>query len=320
MIALLLCLAAWLVQPAVSDSSFRGLKALPNGTVWVSGTKGGYLLNNRAATVPGAEALDFRGVEAFDAATAWMMSSGEGEKSRVYRTSDAGKTWTLQFTNPDAKGFFDGIRFWDANHGIILGDPVNGRFTIFTTSDGGITWVRQTTPPALSDEGAFAASNTSLALTGKSEVWFGTGGPGGARVFHSTDRGVTWKVSATPLRNNAKTAGIFSLVFLNPRYGVAVGGDYAQPNDSTGNIAITTDGGNTWTEPPARPSGYRSGIAFDAKSKTLIATGPTGSDKSRDNGRTWTALDTTGYNAVAFAGGVGWAAGPKGRVAKYSAR
>ena len=39
------------------------------------------------------------------------MSAGTGDASRIYRTTDGGEHWTLQFTNPDAAGFFDAIAF-----------------------------------------------------------------------------------------------------------------------------------------------------------------------------------------------------------------
>ncbi|MCU1261071.1 MAG: glycosyl hydrolase, repeat-containing protein [Bryobacterales bacterium] len=326
---LLVFLAAWVPQHTPATVGFRGLKALPGGTAWVSGAKGTWLRTTngghhwQSGVVPDAESLDFRGLEALDANAAWLMSSGEGDKSRIFHTADGGRNWTLQFTNPDPKGFWDAIRFWDPQHGILLGDPVDGRFVIFTTVDGGHTWQRRATPPALPDEGAFAASNSSLAVLGKSEVWFGTGGQGAARVFHSTDRGASWRVSSTPIRNGSKTAGIFSLLFLNSRYGVAVGGDYAKPDESTRNIAITTDGGYTWTQPATRPAGYRSGIAFHDGERLLVAVGPNGSDISRDYGKTWTRVDSQGFNAVAFApkskkNVQGWAAGPEGRVAAWT--
>jgi photosystem II stability/assembly factor-like uncharacterized protein len=53
--------------------------------------------------------LDFRGVQAFDAATAIVMSSGKGDLSRLYKTVDGCKNWALLFTNPDPDGFWDDI-------------------------------------------------------------------------------------------------------------------------------------------------------------------------------------------------------------------
>ena len=83
----------------------------------------------------------------------YLLSIGDGEKSRLYKTEDAGAHWQLLFTNPDAKGFLDELAFWDAQHGIALGDPVDGQFAIFTTSDGGRNWDRRHAPPAVAEEG-----------------------------------------------------------------------------------------------------------------------------------------------------------------------
>jgi photosystem II stability/assembly factor-like uncharacterized protein len=185
----------WVNHQSGVTASLRGVSAVSDRVVWASGSAGTYLTTTdggaawRAATVPGAEDLDFRDVHAVDARTAYLLSSGPGEKSRIYKTTDASLHWTLQFTNPDSKGFFDAIAFWDARHGIVLGDPVNEEFVTLTTADGGEHWVRQHTPPALPNEGAFAASGTCLIVLGQQEAWFATGGPGGARVFHSQDGG-----------------------------------------------------------------------------------------------------------------------------------
>ena len=295
-----------------------------NGRVaWASGTGGTYLVTAdsgatwRAGVVPGAEALDFRDIHAVDARTAYLLASGPGEKSRVYKTNDSGSHWTLQFTNPDPKGFFDSIAFYDARHGILLGDPVDGHFVILTTADGGKTWLRQAGPQALAGEGAFAASGTCLITHGRSEAWFGTGGIGGARVFHSRDRGQTWNVAQTPVRNDAASAGIFSLAFSNGRHGIAVGGDYTKPSESRHNIAITSNGGRTWMEPAGPPpQGYRSVVVYVPNRKMWIAAGTTGSDISYDDGNSWQQFDHGAFNAVSFRA-TGFAAGPDGRIAVF---
>jgi photosystem II stability/assembly factor-like uncharacterized protein len=109
--------------------------------------------------------------------------------------------------------------------------------------------------------------------------------------------------------------GIFSLAFTEGRRGMAVGGDYSKPAEATGNIAVTNDGGRTWTASAAGPSGYRSAIAY--VERMWIAVGTSGSDISTDDGASWKQFDSGNYNAVSFAGGSGWAVGPKGAIAKF---
>ena len=314
----------WIAQPSGTKASLRGVSVVDRAVVWASGTGGKYVRTTdggttwRAAVAPGAGDLDFRAVHALDRNTAWLMSSGPGAESRIYKTTDGGAQWTLLFTNPDAGGFFDALSFWDAERGVVLGDPVDGRFVILTTGDGGRTWQRRKAPPALPNEGAFAASNSCLAVRGKSEVWFATGGPTGARIFHSNDGGETWDVAGTPLRHDSASAGVFSLAFADLFHGVAVGGDYAKPTDTQGNVAITADGGRTWFQPAgAHPGGYRSAAAFLGKDKVWITVGTSGSDISRDGGKSWTRFDTGAYNAIgASKSGGAWAVGPKGAISR----
>ncbi|PYX25856.1 MAG: hypothetical protein DMG82_03665, partial [Acidobacteria bacterium] len=121
------------VQNSNATADLRGLSAAPSGIVWASGTNGTYLrtLDSGttwvAANVPGAETLDFRAVQAFSEHEAYLLSAGPGEQSRIYKTNDGGKTWALQFTNHEPRGFFDCMAFWDHDHGIALGDPVDGQ-------------------------------------------------------------------------------------------------------------------------------------------------------------------------------------------------
>ncbi len=315
---------SWVVQESGTTASLRGVSAVNAKVVWASGSGGTYLTTIdggatwKAAKVPGASDVDFRAVRAFDDKTAFLLSIGNGEKSRIYRTENGGEQWQLLYTNPDPKGFFDALAFWDDVHGIILGDPVDGHFVIMTTEDGGASWRRQKTPAALPNEGAFAASNSCLAVFGAHQVWFGTGGPGGARVFHSEDGGVTWTVAKTPIRNDGASAGTFSLAFSDTRHGIAVGGDYNKPTETMGNIAVTSEGGKTWTAPNAAPSGFRSDVKYLVERKMWIATGTSGSDYSLDNGNSWKPFDGGNYNAIGFApGGAAWAVGPKGAIAKF---
>src|SRR5579864_8657818 len=160
-----------------TTESLRGASAVSRQIAWASGTHGTYLRTTDAgvtwtpAQVPDATALDFRAVVAFSADEAFLMSAGPGEQSRIYHTSDAGQHWQLQLTNRNPKGFFDSMAFWDPKHGVVLGDPIPDesgklKFEVLLTDDGQ-TWHAippAQLPAAMEGEGAFAASNTCIAI------------------------------------------------------------------------------------------------------------------------------------------------------------
>src|SRR5512143_1984285 len=309
----------WTPQRSNTTASLRGVAAVSDRVAWASGAQGTYLITTdggatwTAAQVPGAEKLDFRDVHAIDERTAWLMAAGPGDASRIYHTKDGGAHWTLQFVNPDATGFFDAIAFWDAQHGLAVGDPVRGRFVILETADGGAHWAKRAGPAALPQERAFAASGTCLIVSGYRDAWFATGG---GRVFRSNNRGATWTAADTPVRHDSSGAGIFSLAFAGAGHGVAVGGDYTKPEADEHNVAVTADGGRTWTEPPSRPAGFRSAVVYVPALHAWVATGTSGSDFSTDDVGTWRRFDTAAYNAIGFP----FAVGPKGSVARFPAK
>jgi photosystem II stability/assembly factor-like uncharacterized protein len=331
---ILLCTAAlaqWTPQQSGTTARFRAINAVSPMIAWASGSGGSYARTTdggatwHAATVPGASQLDFRDAQAVDADTAYLLSIGPGDASRIYKTTDGGRGWTLQFTNKNPKAFFDAFAFWDARTGIAMSDPVDGRFILIKTTDGGAAWneiSRENSPPAIEGDGGFAASGTCIAVQGKGNVWFGSGGGAVARVFRSTDGGNTWKTAETPITAGNASSGIFSLAFKDARNGVIVGGDYRKENEAGNNVATTTDGGATWTLAKGpRPSGFRSAVAYvpGTQRPMVVAVGPSGSDYSLDNGASWVSLGSMGFHAVGFAGrDSGWGVGESGRIAKHS--
>jgi photosystem II stability/assembly factor-like uncharacterized protein len=255
--------------------------------------------------------LDFRDIDAVDAQTAYALSIGNGPASRIYKTTDAGQTWQLQFKNEDPKAFLDAMTFWDATHGIVFGDSV----------DLQRTWSRVPTanlPPAQGNEGAFAASGTNIAVIGNSHAWIGTGAAAKSRVLRTSDGGRTWAIADTPLASGPST-GIFSIAFRDEKHGVVVGGDYQKEKEAVNNMAVTSDGGVTWTLVKGL-SGFRSVVAYVPGTKTLIALGPSGGDYSTDDGRTWTPIDGPGFDTFSFVPGkqVGWGAGDKGKIGRLT--
>ena len=138
------------MENSITKAGLRGIHAVGNGVAWASGSNGtilrtedgGYMWQS-CAMPPGGEKLDFRGIWAWDANTAVAMSSGPGDLSRLYKTTDGCSSWKLLFTNPDKDGFWDAIIFLDRDRGLILGDPVDGRFVLFFTLNGAVTtWDR----------------------------------------------------------------------------------------------------------------------------------------------------------------------------------
>ncbi|KUN23454.1 oxidoreductase [Streptomyces antibioticus] len=309
------------------DVRFRGLSAVSRTTAWVSGTQGTVLRTTdggatwRNVSPPGAQELQFRDIEAFDARRAVVLAIGEGEASRVYRTEDGGATWTESFRNTDARAFYDCLTFLDRKHGLAMSDPVDGKFRILSTNDGGRSWnvlPSDGMPAALEGEAGFAASGQCLVSSGPKDVWLATGGAARARVLHSSDRGLTWTATDTPIPAGDPAKGVFALAFRDRTHGLAVGGDYRADQASPQAGAVTGDGGRSWQPAATPPPAYRSGVAWLPRSRTAaLAVGPTGTDLTTDGGRTWRTVDTGSYDTVDCTPDLGcWAAGEKGRVAR----
>jgi photosystem II stability/assembly factor-like uncharacterized protein len=316
--------AQWQRQSVNTKASLRGLSVVSEKIIWASGTDGSFLRTIdggktwTVGAVPGAEKLDFRDVEAFDENTSYLLSIGDGETSRIYKTTDGGQSWKLQFQNKNPKVFLDAFAFWDSSHGIAMSDPVDGKYFLLETTDGD-NWQTLDTakmPSAKQGEAAFAASGTCLITSDKTDVFLVSGGQD-ARVFRSNDRGKSWSVADTPLVKGTAGSGIFSIAMRDKSNGVIVGGNYEKPNEITNNLAFTNDGGKSWNLGKGL-NGYRSGVAYVDK-KTLIAVGSSGSDISKDGGKSWTNLDKENYNAVQAKGKRAiWAVGANGLISKFN--
>jgi photosystem II stability/assembly factor-like uncharacterized protein len=310
-----------------TQESLRGLSAPSAEVLWASGTHGTYLRSLDSGKswavgqVPGAEQLDFRDVEAFSSDEAYLLSIGSGDLSRVYKTTDGGKHWSLQFTNPEPKGFYDCMAFWDTDHGIAVGDPVDGRVELITTGDGGKTWTALPTasrPRVLEGEtGSFAASGTCVMVQPPGHAWFVTGGKK-ARVFHSADWGKTWSVAETPLTHGNESSGIFSIAFQDAQRGVIGGGDYKNPEQNGPNLAFTQDGGMTWQLAKASPQWFFSAVSFSpGSSRGILAVGSTRAAFLRDT--VWEKVWELELNAARFyAPGKAIAVGPQGRIVRFT--
>ena len=303
-------------QTSGTNALLIAISPVNENVVWASGTAGTWVRTVDGGTtwqtgrVPGADTLQFRDVHAVDANTAWLLSIGNGDQSRIYHTADGGQNWTLQFTNPDPAAFFDCFDFWDARHGIAVSDAVNGRTVMIQTTDGGGHWTPlTTTPPALPGEGSFAASGTCLIVRPGGHAWNAAGTPM-ARLLHTSNYGRSWTVDTIPL------VAISSVAFRDNQHGIVLG------TDSSAATASTSDGGKTWVRggtPPFGQGVYGGVFVTGARTPTVVAVGPGGLAWSRDDGTTWTVINNNVYWSVGFASPrAGWAVGARGRITKLS--
>jgi photosystem II stability/assembly factor-like uncharacterized protein len=312
--------AQWQMQDSHSTAGFRGIHAVNAQVAWASGTNGTILRTEnggadwtKCAIPPDADKLDFRAIWAWDASNAVVMSAGPGELSRLYTTTDGCAHWTEYERNHDKDGFWDALVFstiGDSHTGVLIGDPIRGRFDTATVTLGKGLQPEDSACAAAPGEAAFAASNSSVVVFGPGRYVLGTGGKGGPRALLSPG----CRAVSVPLAGGNESSGIFSLAFRDLKHGLAVGGDYKKPGESSGTSAWTADGGLHWTAASRPPHGYRSSVAWDADAKAWIAACTNGSDISRDDGRTWQPLDDGNWNALSLP----FIVGPNGRIGKLT--
>jgi photosystem II stability/assembly factor-like uncharacterized protein len=269
--------------------------------------------------VEGDHQLDFRGIQAISEKVAYVMSTGPGKLSRIYKTRYGGDTWRLQFFGSRPQFSLDAIACVSERECFALADPVDGKFVLLSTTDGE-HWKElpgDSMPPALPGESASAARGSCLTIFDHREIYFVTG-HGAARVFHSPDLGRTWTVTDTPIAKSNSSAGAFSIA-RSGNVLVVVGGDSSGDAGSEGTAAYSVDEGATWNLAARPPGAFRSGVAFLDRN-TLLSVGPGGEDVSTDQGAHWKRTGDVDLNAITVLDGAAWAVGPQATIVRWNER
>jgi photosystem II stability/assembly factor-like uncharacterized protein len=276
--------------------------------------------------VPGAELRQFRDVHGASATTAWLLASGTGDLSRIFRTDDAGATWVQQWVNEEPLGFYDCMDFWDERRGFVYGDAVDGSLRILVTDDGGASWnlvASGSLPQAFPGEGGFAASGTCAIAGEGGRGWIAAALGESTRAFLTTDYGRTWAAAVVPVVSG-DGAGLTSISMVDARRGTAFGGNLGITDVHTDNLARTLDGGRTWT---ALPHASMTGALYggvhvpDTGLRGMVAVGPGGADVSIDGGERWATLDLRPWWGIGSLGpDATWITGPGGRIARIRMR
>ncbi|WP_370101214.1 WD40/YVTN/BNR-like repeat-containing protein [Xanthomarina gelatinilytica] len=311
------------IETILEDSllSIRAIDILNDGSLTFAANNGAYGLYDPkkeswqiSKQVYDTLQLEFRSV-AHTTSDFFMLSVGN--PAMLFKTGDQG-TMELVYFEEHPKVFYDSMIFWNDQEGIAIGDTTEDCLSIIITRDGGNTWHKlscDVLPKAKEAEGAFAASNTNIAVKGNN-TWIATTA---GRVYFSEDKGKSWSVVQTPVINAKETEGIYSMAFYDDMNGFAIGGDYTNPESNTANKIITKDGGNTWTLiASGKEPGYRSCVQYvpNGNGKELVTVGFKGIDYSKDGGDSWKSISKEGFYTLRFLNdSVAYAAGQK-RISK----
>lgn len=323
----LACVGQIRMLQSSTTASFRGLSVVDDSVAWVSGSQGTLLRSVNGGKVwntvqvPGFEKADFRTLYAFDSLNALIGNAGS--PAVLLRTENGGKTWTEVYRNAHPDAFLDGVDFWDGRNGIVYGDPINQRLLVLQTSDAGRTWkeMAESERPKLdSGEASFAASGTNIRTWGKSKILIATGGKV-SRLWFSENKGKNWRTIPVPMLQGKASQGVFS-VAVHKKTWMLVGGDYLADTLRERHVWFSGNAGTSGRFPMVPTRGYRECVEILANGEWL-ATGPTGTEISRDGGFTWQAVsDERGFHVVRKArkGNLVLMAGGKGKVARFETR
>lgn len=207
----------------------------------------------------------------------------------IYRTTDAGRTWTVQESPTPMSRELD-LVFTDANTGTIVGTLG----TISRTTDGGAEWVAQDSGTQEDLHGvSFVDANAGMVV-----------GDGGT-ILKTTDGGATWGAL-----NSGTDAALRGVWLLDAMTATAVG--------AGGTILRTTDGGASWVPEDSGTAFTLNAVSF-ADVGTGIAVGDAGTMlRTTDGGATWMTQDIgTSFelNDVSFADAtVGTVVGKQGTI------
>ncbi|MCA8830790.1 T9SS type A sorting domain-containing protein [Hymenobacter pini] len=299
--------AQWVLQPFsfAPDGNLAQIDAVDDNTAWALSDPyfTGEYTNQVARTFDGGQnwtvltvaqvdtaTESIECLSAVSATTAWVATLSDVLGGRVLKTTNGGSTWTVQSTSTMFQGnrsYPNAIHFFNSNDGVVMGDPAETgqAMEIYYTSNGGTTWTRAANVPVGT---ANEFGTIALPAVAGNSIWIPNNK---GDIFRSTDKGVTWTVS----RKVASTE-IETLAFRDTQNGLALISD----QNSTNHLLYrSTDGGVTWSQ--LNYTGQLRGFALDNVPGTgnFISVGinfgnnDAGSSYSRDNGQTWTSIETS---------------------------
>ncbi|MCO6488369.1 MAG: T9SS type A sorting domain-containing protein [Phaeodactylibacter sp.] len=324
---------SWVAQNAPTPHPVIAIDAVDEQAVWACGWEGSFLRTTDGGQnwafdkIPGTESIDLSSIVAIDAHTAYVSGAHyQTSDTRIYKTTDGGQSWDMQYRNTQPGAYINSIAFWDESNGIAVSDAVDGSFLILVTSNGGENWMpvpAENIPPPLPAEYAGYAdgSGTCLAVYEGGYAWFGTAYGAASndpiRVFRSADWGQSWTAVETPVANSPQINGIVSVAFRDSLHGFAGGDSF---------FIQTSDGGASWTEVGSfvtpDPLIAMVEIVPETNGQVMVTSGA-GSAYSTDGGASWNHLGAEDLFGLSFVNpttgwaAAGWQQGQGGLISRF---
>jgi photosystem II stability/assembly factor-like uncharacterized protein len=274
--------ASWLYQTSNLAGSLAGVDFVDSQKGWAisdyswgsNGANTGleYTTDGGATWIPQWVVGSSRvtAVDFIDATTGWVAGDyrqPSGNPAAIYRTTNAGLTWTRQTTMPSGAPNMTSLQFLDALNGWAAGvsyDEPNWvpHGWVLHTTDGGVTWTRL--------QGLDSAQASAVHFSDALHGWLAGNG-----VFATIDGGATWQKVA---------GGSFgTLVATDATHVWAFGSAVASTVDAAGDTAppaTLDDADAVWHGGP---------VTVTLKAYDIGGSGLASTQFSTDGGTTWQA-------------------------------
>ncbi|MFI5252032.1 MAG: YCF48-related protein [Bacteroidota bacterium] len=248
--------------------------------------------NSFSKVFPDSFKTNLSGVCFPSSTTGWVV----GDSGKILKSQNGGLNWISQISGTtrslNSVSMADNMVGWAGGNRILL-----------RTVDGGVTWVKKNLPDTsnIVNTMHFTDSLRGVILaTGRSYV-------GNSRILYTSDGGFTW-IGA----DNFNTSSIYSMYFLDPLSGWAVG--------SGSRLLQTHDGGVNWSINILPISRLFYTVFFADGDNGWLGTNTGMVIRTTDGGSSWSQLRTNSNNVISkisfYNDSVGWVIGSLGMIIK----